>query len=76
MQGACREPLLGIDLVSVPDVLLGESIHSLTLLLVLCPPSPPLIIIIVLYCTLTGKSSTKERSQSGELAVIRAYSTV
>ena len=52
--------------------MLGESIHSLTLAL-LSPPSPP---IIVLYCTLTGNLSTREGSQSGELAVIKVYSTV
>ena len=55
----------------LPGVL-GESTHSLTLAL-LASPSPP---IIALYCTLTGKLLTREGSQSGELAVIRVYSTV
>ena len=53
--------------------MLGESIHSLTLLL-FCPPSPP--VTIVLYWTLTGKLSIREGSQSGELAIIRVYWTV
>ena len=53
--------------------MLGESIHSLTLLL-FCSPSPP--VTIVLYWTLTGKLSTGEGSQSGELAIIRVYRTV
>ena len=46
-----------------------EPIHSLILML-FCSPSP---LLIILYCTLMGKSSIREGSQSGELTVIRVY---